>query len=170
MLPGREIARQALPRRHVAGAGPLSGLPGPVRSQGRSHALSVPRRVWNLHRNNAQRRTNSRPRPGQPVVSCAGCSLNEPRGGPRSLPGWTPTRPTTSPGPPTAMNAHIADSADGRPHRSRPHAASAATAGAVCRRRCCRRSGSSKSRRSPGRCRQVRFSRSADRTSAGRHR
>jgi len=87
MLPGREIARQALPRRHVAGAGPLSGLPGPVRSQGRSHALSVPRRVWNLHRNNAQRRTNSRPRPGQPVVSCAGCSLNEPRGGPRSLPG-----------------------------------------------------------------------------------
>ena len=62
VLSGRDIARRAHPRRHVAGAGPLSGRVARCVIQNWSHVLSAPRRAWNRHGNMPARWTSARAR------------------------------------------------------------------------------------------------------------
>ena len=83
VLSGREIARQAHPGRHVAGAGPLSGqgrtMRDPelvARAQRAATRLGSAWEQWRALHGLAGA-------PGQPVVSYVGCSLKEPRGEPR---------------------------------------------------------------------------------------
>src|SRR6266516_2550871 len=83
MLPGREIARQAHPGRHVAGAGPLSGegrtMRDPelvARAQRAATRLESAWEQWRALHGLAVA-------PGQPVVSYVGYSLKEPWGEPR---------------------------------------------------------------------------------------
>ena len=83
VLSGREIARQAHPGRHVAGAGPLSGEGHAVRdpelAARAQHAATRPDSAgehWRALQGLAVA-------PGQPVVSYVGYSLKEPWGEPR---------------------------------------------------------------------------------------
>src|SRR6266702_336113 len=83
VLSGREIARQAHPGRHVAGAGPLSGegrtMRDPelvARAQRAATRLESAWEQWRALHGLAVA-------PGQPVVSYVGYSLKEPWGEPR---------------------------------------------------------------------------------------
>src|ERR1700747_2417708 len=83
VLSGREIARQAHPGRHVAGAGPLSGegrtMRDPelaARAQRAAMRLESAWEQWRAPHGRAVA-------PGQPVVSYVGYSLKEPWGEPR---------------------------------------------------------------------------------------
>src|SRR5438876_7528111 len=83
VLSGREIARQAHPGRHVAGAGPLSGEcrtardPELVaRAQRAASRLESAWEQWRALHGLAVA-------PGQPIVSYVGYSLKEPWGEPR---------------------------------------------------------------------------------------
>ena len=82
VLSGREIARQAHPGRHVAGAGPLSGegrtMRDPelvARAQRAATRLESAWEQWRALHGLAVA-------PGQPVVSYVGYSLKEPWGSP----------------------------------------------------------------------------------------
>src|SRR5579864_4735772 len=83
VLSGREIARQAHPGRHVAGAGPLSGegrtMRDPelvARAQRAARRLESAWEQWRALHGLAVA-------PGQPIVSYVGYSLKEPWGEPR---------------------------------------------------------------------------------------
>ena len=83
VLSGREIARQAHPGRHVAGAGPLSGVGRTMRdpelvarAQRAATRLESAWEQWRALHGLAVA-------PGQPVVSYVGYSLKEPWGEPR---------------------------------------------------------------------------------------
>src|SRR6266516_5388523 len=83
MLPGREIARQAHPGRHVAGAGPLSGEGRTMRDP--ELVARAQRAATRLESAWEQGRAlhGLAVAPGQPVVSYVGYSLKEPWGEPR---------------------------------------------------------------------------------------
>ena len=150
VLSGREIARQAHPGRHVAGAGPLSGegrtMRDPelvARAQRAATRLESAWEQWRALHGLAVA-------PGQPVVSYVGYSLKEPWGEPRVVIGIDADEPSTWPNSSTAMNAHNADSRSCRRRSCRSRLS--------CRRPRSSRCRSSRSRSSRVRCSRVRCS------------
>src|SRR5690348_3676220 len=117
VLSGKRKAR-AHPGRHVTGAGPLSGEGRTIRdpelvarAQRAATRLESAWEQWRALHGLADA-------PGQPVVSYVGYSLKEPWVNPGWSSGSTPTRPSTWPNSPTAMNAHNADSRSCRSRHS----------------------------------------------------
>jgi hypothetical protein len=134
VLPGREIARQAHPGRHAAGAGPLSEVRswGSALREGRTR--SARRDAAGIRIGRRRARHGLAVAPGQPVMSYVGCSLKELWAEPRIVIGEpTPTRPSISPGFSTAVNARrgasgqVGEQLASRPPRPGPAASQRVT-------------------------------------------